>query len=297
MAAHRFGGNHTKIKLEVVRLYIDFYTRVLKKQPFKLIYVDPFAGSGDCEIKISAKRKDTNTIDAFENTEHEPSLTNTATIDGSAKIALNIDRLFDEYHFVEENAKRYEQLESLKAQHNDKVIHLYKGDANKKLLKILQQVNWKNTRAIIFIDPYGMETEWETLVAIANTKAVDLWYLFPLSGVYRQAANNYDSMDKGKIEAINRMLGTDEWQTTFYESKQGDMFGSEPLLQRTADIDDIVRFTQERLSSIFAEVPEPKLLPDTGPVMFALFFAVANPRAASISLRGANHIIKHMKLR
>ncbi len=297
MTAHRFGGNHTKIKLEVVRLYIDFYTRVLKKQPFKLIYVDPFAGSGDCEIKISAKRKDINTIDAFENTEHEPSLTNTATIDGSAKIALNIDRLFDEYHFVEENAKRYEQLESLKAQHNDKVIYLYKGDANQKLLKILQEVNWKNTRAIIFIDPYGMETEWETLVAIANTKAVDLWYLFPLSGVYRQAANNYGSMDKGKIEAINRMLGTDEWQTTFYESKQDDMFGSEPLLQRTADIDDIVRFTQERLSSIFAEVPEPKLLPDTGPVMFALFFSVANPRAASISLRGANHIIKHMKLR
>ncbi|MCW9004921.1 MAG: three-Cys-motif partner protein TcmP, partial [Gammaproteobacteria bacterium] len=101
MTSHKFGGSHTKIKLELVRLYIDFYTRVLKNQPFNLIYIDPFAGSGECEVKTSQQREDKKTIDVFENTEHKPSKTNTTTIDGSAKIALSIDRLFNEYHFIE----------------------------------------------------------------------------------------------------------------------------------------------------------------------------------------------------
>lgn len=296
MTQHKFGGNHTKIKLELVRLYIDFYTRVLKNQPFKLIYIDPFAGSGECEVKTSRQLKDKNTIDAFENTEHQPAISNTTTIDGSAKIALEIDRLFDEYYFIENDSSRYKQLEELKQQHTDKEIHLYKGDANHKLIEILENINWNNSRAIIFVDPYGMETEWETLTKIANTKAVDLWYLFPLSGVYRQAANDYEKVDKDKAAAIDRMLGTNKWRTTFYENKQDDMFSDDPLRQRIACVEDIVRFARERLNTIFASVPEPRILPDKGSAQFALFFAAANPKAATLALRGADHILKKMSL-
>lgn len=294
---HKFGGAHTQIKLELVRLYIDFYTRVLKNQPFKLIYIDPFAGSGECEVRSSRLKKDKNTIDVFEDTEHEPSSSNTIMIDGSAKIALGIDRLFNEYHFIENHNSHFTQLESLKKDHPDKEIYLYKGDANETLLGILNKIDWKSSRAIVFMDPYGMETEWDTLVKIAATKAVDMWYLFPLSGVYRQAANDYEKVDNEKAAAIDRMLGTDGWRTAFYDDRQDDLFADEPALKRIADIKDIVRFSRERLGSIFASVPEPRILPDKGPAQFALFFAAANPKAATIALRGANHILKKMSLR
>jgi len=295
MKNHKFGGLHTQIKLEAVKQYINFYTTVLKNQVFKLHYIDPFAGSGECEIKIAPNKKDEDTEDAFEHTEHKP-LPNTIKIDGSSTIALTAKNIFDEYHFVEQKKTWFKQLEQLKRSHPDKNIHLHLGDANKSLLKILNTINWHNSRAFVFIDPYGMETEWETLKAIANTKKMDVMYLFPLSGLYRQAANNYDDVDPEKAAAIDRMLGTDEWRYKFYKKVQDDMFGDDPLIQRTAGINDLVKFTRERLNTIFADAIEPRLLPDTGPVQFALFFAVSNPNAASLSVRGAKHILKRLKL-
>ena len=32
----------------------------------------------------------------------------------------------------------------------------------------------------LFLDPYGMQVEWETIRSIASTQAIDLWVLFPL---------------------------------------------------------------------------------------------------------------------
>jgi len=42
----KFGGDWTQEKLARIRSYLGAYTTVLKKQPFKLIYIDAFAGTG-----------------------------------------------------------------------------------------------------------------------------------------------------------------------------------------------------------------------------------------------------------
>ena len=47
----RFGGPWTLIKLEVLEKYLNFYTTALKNQPFKLCYIDAFAGSGKIDIR------------------------------------------------------------------------------------------------------------------------------------------------------------------------------------------------------------------------------------------------------
>jgi three-Cys-motif partner protein len=65
-----------------------------------------------------------------------------------------------------------------------------------------------------------MHVEWTTLQAIAKTGAIDVWYLFPYSGLYRQAAKNADAMDADKEESITRLLGTDEWRQVFYTPKR-----------------------------------------------------------------------------
>ena len=41
-----YGGQWTFEKLKILENYLDCYTTALKSQPFKLVYIDAFAGSG-----------------------------------------------------------------------------------------------------------------------------------------------------------------------------------------------------------------------------------------------------------
>ncbi|MEW6074198.1 MAG: hypothetical protein AB1726_16580 [Planctomycetota bacterium] len=89
---HRFGGEWTTRKFDVLAGYLKAYTTALKKTPFTKLYIDAFAGTGYREAR----------------------------------------------------------------------------------------------RKVLFLDPYGMQVEWVTIEAVAQTKAIDLWVLFPLGvGVNR----------------------------------------------------------------------------------------------------------------
>ena len=41
-----------------------------------------------------------------------------------------------------------------------------------------------------FLDPFGASVEWSVIEAIAATKAVDLWILFPYHAVNRMLVND-----------------------------------------------------------------------------------------------------------
>jgi three-Cys-motif partner protein len=69
---------------------------------------------------------------------------------------------------------------------------------------------------VLFLDPYGMEVDWQTLKAIARTKAIDVWYLFSLSGLYRQATVKLSDVDDSKRTALNRILGSSTWEDDLY---------------------------------------------------------------------------------
>ena len=72
------------------------------------------------------------------------------------------------------------------------------SDANAALKTLCGRYQWRSERAVLFLDPFGMHVEWSTLEAIAKTGAVDVWYLFPYAGLYRQAAKNADALDADK---------------------------------------------------------------------------------------------------
>jgi hypothetical protein len=94
---HRFGGAWTADKLQVLRDYLGFYTQALRSQRFRLIYIDSFAGTGRCRIRVGAH--------------HE------TVIDGSAKIALDCSPAFDAYHFIERKKSHAAELAQLIASH------------------------------------------------------------------------------------------------------------------------------------------------------------------------------------
>ena len=107
-----FGGQWTIEKLEILEKYLNAYTTALKKQSFKLMYIDAFAGTG--EIALRHEDEDAR-----------------AFIEGSARLALKIaDKPFDRLIFVEKDPQRYARLESLRKENQGRVIETENVNAN-----------------------------------------------------------------------------------------------------------------------------------------------------------------------
>jgi hypothetical protein len=59
----------------------------------------------------------------------------------------------------------------------------------------------------VFLDPYGMQVEWSTIEALAATKAVDLWYLFPLGVGVARLLTHSGEIDEGWQNQLDWFLG------------------------------------------------------------------------------------------
>jgi three-Cys-motif partner protein len=278
---HEFGGQHTEIKLELVEKYLHAYMSALRNKFRHLWYIDAFAGTGSRTVRVEAR--DGDLFDA-------PAPARTETRRGSARIALDVSPAFDRLIFMDASAEHCTALQGLKAAYPGRNIDILQGDANRLIQDQIKWDGWKSTRAVMFLDPYGMEVEWETLTAIAETRAIDVWYLFSLSGLYRQAARNISSVDDSKRRALTRMLGTDQWEHELYspvKSAQSLLDGLDPIevRQRNADVAGLEAYVKRRLETIFPHVFDPfPLPPNSRPQRFSLFGAISSRSTAAINL-------------
>lgn len=285
---HYFGGEHTENKLRIVKAYLQAWTQVLKNQQFESIYIDPFAGTGSRTIVTDAAP-----LFGEEKTSEN--------VDGSARIALGIDPPFDRYIFIESDRKKFKALEDLKSEFREKRIETIRGDANENLKILCRQENWKGlnsdswgTRAVLLLDPYGMNVEWTTLQSIAETKAIDMWFLFSIGGLTRQVAHRWEANEDYKIESINRCFGTDSWQDAFYKSTEADMLDFAEV-RRTADENALNKWVKARLGEIFPWVSEPVpiIRQNSNTLLFSLFFGIGNPSGKAIG--AARRIVTHLQ--
>jgi three-Cys-motif partner protein len=191
-------------------------------------------------------------------------------------------------------------LDQLRAEFPNRQIECHKGDANVLVRELCRTTPWrwgKGIRGIIFLDPYGMEVEWATVQAIAQTESLDVWYLFPLMGIYRQAAKNAVAIDDNKRGLITRVLGTDEWEGAWYDTPHGqkDMFDHRQAPVRMVNVDTIEKYVKSRLESVFkGAVLKPfRTHTKKGAPLASLFFAVSNPskQAVKVASSIANDIL------
>lgn len=291
MKSQEFGGPWSVIKIELLKKYLHFYTQALKNQPFKLIYVDAFAGSGSFKIK----QKETFPLSLFPEAKHK---NKKSTFDGSAKVALSLDRPFDSYIFIEKEGETFSELQGLKKEFPDieRRVHLENSGANRYLQKLCDNLNWKENRAVLFLDPFGLQVEWDTIVSIANTKAIDLWFLFPIGSVNRMLAKN-GKISKGWEQRINIVFGTNNWYDKFYkESGQLSIISNDKCIYKEVNIKSLEKYILQRLQAVFAGVaPNPRLLRTERNVpLFLLCFAIGNPKpkAKELALKAAQSILK-----
>jgi three-Cys-motif partner protein len=293
--AHRFGGDWTSAKLDVLAQYLSRYTTALKdkpsqERPFRKAYIDAFAGTG-----YRARRTDDTSAEML----LFPDLAEPAPqqlLDGSARLALKTEPRFDRYIFIEQSQARCEHLEALKQEFPDLAadITVSRGEANAEIQQLCGK-DWRSHRAVLFLDPYGMQVEWKTIEAIAATKAIDLWVLFPLGiGVNRLLTRSGDIPESWR-RRLDVLLGTTDWYEEFYRIEADrTLFGNDEERVVKASTDTIGRYFNAKLKTVFADVaPEPRVLRNsTSCPLYLLCFAVGNQAGAPIALRIANHLLK-----
>ena len=292
--SHRFGGSWTNKKLSIIEKYLVSYTTALKKMPFRKAYIDAFAGTG---------YRDPARVEELEGQEHLPlpdlaSDEPQALLDGSVRIALQSEPPFDRYIFIEKSQERCAQLEVLREEFPARAsdIRVIQGEANAEIQALCSR-DWSAHRAVLFLDPYGMQVEWQTIEAVASTQAIDLWLLFPLGiGVNRLLTRSGD-IPAGWRRRLDLLLGTEDWFDEFYQverAPQQGLFGGDEEHLVKASTETIGRYFNDRLKTVFAGVAEePAVLRNSSNnPLYLLCFAVGNERGKDIALRIANHLLR-----
>jgi three-Cys-motif partner protein len=276
--AHVFGGDWTEDKLTVMRHYFTSYSIALQNKPnpswpFTRLYVDAFAGTGQ-RTETNEKLNQQNSIFGEDTSDVE------SVKDGSVRLALKIEPPFARYIFNDKSTARAAELEVLKTDFPHRNIEIRRGDANQFLLDVANQTNWRNHRAAIFIDPYGMQVKWQTLQALSKTKAVDIALLFPTGALSRMLTVNGDiPIDWAK--SIDVHLGDCDWRNAVYEETEvPNLFNTvEAKTEKTLSVDGLRQFVQKRLAEEFAFVAEKQLAlrNSKNAVLYHLFIICANP--------------------
>ena len=282
--SQKFGGNWTEEKLNIFTSYLDAYLIALQNQKFKKIYIDAFAGTGEIETSDGGQ-----------------------FLVGSAKRALASEKKFDHYYFIEADSQKAGELQDMinsAFPQMRRIVTIYCGDANDKLAEIISNVDWRYNRGLLFLDPYATQVNWATLENVAQTKSIDVWYLFPFFALERMLPKN------GKYakweNCIDRLLGDSGWRKEFYKKDpQMTLFDLFPepgqsdgeRMVKDANPDHIKEYILSRLGTIFPCVSKHALIfrNSRNSPMFLFCFAIASesPKAQGLALRMADYILKN----
>lgn len=295
MTDHRFGGIWTEVKLSAINEYSRFYTTALRTSYFKLWYIDAFAGTGT--------RTNTRSVGGI--LDGTPLEQLEETFDGSVLRALAVTPPFAHLRLIEERAKHYRALCEIVKTNPDRDITAVRGDANDILPTIFNGEPWTSgrdgwcQRALVFLDPYGINVRWATLEMLAATERADVWYLVNLKGITQQLPRKHAALDANKRKSMHDLFGTDDWEKELYafELPGMDLLGmmEAPSGARDADREKIGQFYRARLAKLFRYVSEPlNLRVRSQDEYFQLYCLSNNPSPAAQGLieRGAKAVIK-----
>jgi three-Cys-motif partner protein len=290
VSKQRFGGGWTVEKLDRIRKYLVAYATIMRNQNFRFAYIDAFAGTG---YNTPRARMEEGSLLFPELTGGDAA----GFIDGSARIALKIQPRFTKYIFIEKDPKRFAELARLKDEFPTLAsdVVLINADSNAYLRDICENRRWDRNRAVLFLDPFGMQVTWDTMKAIARTKAIDLWILFPLGVAVNRLLRRDARISEGWQRRLDDFFGTPEWRTAFYEARtESSLFGVEARTQKVADFNAIATFFVERLKTIFAGVAKNPLalLNSANTPLYLLCFAAGNERGAKTAVKIAQDILK-----
>ena len=271
-----FGGPWTQQKLEILERYLDAYTTALKNQPFRLAYIDAFAGGG------LIRSQDPEVV---------------GFLRGSTTRAIEIsDRPFDELIFVEKDTARAAELERLRDEHPRRNIRIENAEANDFLRNLRK--DWRSWRGVLFLDPFATEVQRSTIRTVAGFNALDTWILFPVSAVARMlpTSREPDEVSPKWAGRLTTVFGDQRWRQLYRQNPQGGLFGDSGSL-RDRGVGGLVDIYKGNLRTLFGRrfLQESRCLrTSTGSPLFELMFCVGNAKGIRPAKSIAGHILEHM---
>ncbi len=257
-------GIWSEVKLAIVKEYASAYAKILDAQRreslhnLRWLYIDAFAGPG---IHLSKRTGE--------------------IVDGSPLIALKTTPPFSEYHFIDSDPIRAEQLRSISGPRDD--VHIYSADCNRVLLDTVfpRALYSDYRRALCLLDPYNINLRWEVIETAGQMESVEVFLNFMIMDINRNALRrNRDLAIQSKIDQLTRLWGDRTWEDAAYSS-EGKLF------------DDPEKVSNERFEMAWRErlrkkagfkfVSKPMPMKTrTNSVIYYLYFASQKPVAAGI---------------
>ncbi|MGK7958622.1 MAG: three-Cys-motif partner protein TcmP [Crocosphaera sp.] len=268
-------GKWSQDKLELLAKYLEAYSIIMNKQKEKWLtkyyYIDAFAGS----IRPRAKDEENRYIE------------------GSPLRALQIKPQFDGYWFIDISSQRIERIERLKDDFCDCNIEVYHGNCNHVLCdQLIPKFNSSSTRAFVFLDPYGLSIDWETITKLANTRKCDIFVNFSVMGVTRTLPKDREP-DPEDIKRLNKVMGNTDWiKNEVYKAPSSVQLSLFPeqnketsSLQRdTIKAEWLADLYTKQLRNLFQYVSQPVLMKNRkNSVLYALCLASHNQTAVKIT--------------
>jgi three-Cys-motif partner protein len=187
-------------KLDYVARYLDMFVTSMStpRQKWRALrYIDLFAGPGKCQ-------EDDGTVHL-----------------GSPLLALTARRPFTHYAFVDLDASHLSVLEQrCSASVYYKRCQFFPGDSNEVAHDIVAHIKREDQRFmrgvwpslnLAFLDPEGLELEWETVAALAEVRT-DLIIHYSQMGLERCMPNLVDSPEE---TIVDRFFGSRQWRDIF----------------------------------------------------------------------------------
>lgn len=271
------GSSHTETKVSVLAQYLQSYTTALRDKGFALVYIDAFAGTGRFAIDVGQGGMFAEVVDE-EGVVSRP---------GSARIAIMTRPAFDVIVLIEKEKKSVVALEALRNECGSECVKVISGEANATVLKLCKGVPWqvgrnlpRGMRAVMFLDPFGVNVDWSTIVEIGKTGAIDLWFLLNVEGIGRLLARDFERISASSRARLDRLFGGDWWRVEFYTRRdsQARLDGSiDSRTTRETPPEHIEQAYIERMKAHFGYVhPTGLRLYKGSRHSFTLLFAVAN---------------------
>lgn len=263
-------GVWSEEKLDILEKYLVAYSTIMNKQKEKWLksyhYIDAFAGS------VGPVSKDEERY-----------------IEGSPLRALKIKPSFDGYWFIDINPKRIARLKELQDNYADHKINIRQDDCNYCLCNEIVTIITKSSkqRAIVFLDPYGLQVNWKTVIALAEAETFDIFINFSLMGITRLLKR--DEMPLASIkEKISQVMGSAAWIDQIYHSPSSVQLSlfEEPQpsqVRETLQAELIADLYAEQLKQLFKYISQPVIMKNsTNSPLYALFLASHNETGVKI---------------
>lgn len=258
-------GVWSEVKLAIVREYAAAYSKIMeawrrdKINRLSWIYIDGYAGPGYHVSKATGE-----------------------VVEGSPVIAMNIVPAFHEYHFIDTELARSQQLRDIAG--DRKNVHTYTEDCNTVLLRdVFPRAKHSDyRRALCLLDPYNIDLTWEVIEAAGKSGSVDMFLNFMIMDINRNALRKrVEKSLQSKMDQLTRLVGDESWKEAGYREVE-TLFGMD--YQKVSNEEFAEWFRQRLITKAgFKHVPKPMpMKTKNNAVIYYLYFASQKPAALNI---------------